>query len=277
MSKVASREAVSAINTEFLKKFKEIDTSDFPDFYSYKTTLERSLWILWVAKDKLQIKRLTAERIVSIMRDIKEVSIGAKSITMSLSRARDKIHTYHEGEQVYFEIMKPGKDHLTSQAKESSIVKEGSIEVFYFEPSKPYTSKRVLAKDVLGNLKGELRIVDPYSSERTLDILRDTQNECVKFLTRVDNLREKEKERFLRELQDFRSEKLNIEFRNYPDTDIHDRYIISSDSLVILGHSIKDLGGKESFAVTLNKDMNKNIIEAVTDNFDRRWKQSSTL
>jgi len=153
----------------------------------------------------------------------------------------------------------------------------GSIGIIYFEPGKPYTSKRLLSKNILGSLKGELRIVDPYCSERTLDILRNIENEHVKFLTRVGNLRAKEKERFLRELQDFKSEKPNTEFRNYPNTDIHDRYIISADSLVVLGHSIKDLGGKESFAISLNKDASKNIVEAITDNFDRRWKQSSTL
>lgn len=261
----------NTVETEISKRFIEIDISDFPDFYSYKKPLEEGLWILWVAKEKLQIERLTAEQIASIIRDVKEVSIEAKSITNSFNKGGDKIHTYHENGQVYFEIMRSGKDHLISQTK------EGSIQVVYFEPDKRYTSKRLLSKNILDSLKGELRIVDPYCSERTLDILKDIKNEHVKFLTRVDNLREKEKGRFLRELQDFKSEKPSIEFRNYPNVDIHDRYIISSDSLVVLGHSIKNLGSKESFAVILSKDTNRNIFEAVTENFDRRWKQSSTL
>jgi len=253
------------------KRFAEVDTADFPDFYSYEKPLEKGLWILWVAKEKLGTKRLTAEEIASVIRDVREVSIETKSITNSFNKAGNKIHAYHEGGQVYFEIMKPGKDYLISQTK------EGSTHVIYFEPDKRYTCKRLLAKNIFDSLKGELRIVDPYCSERTLDILKDIKNEYVKFLTRVDNLREKEKGRFLREIQDFKLEKPNIEFRNYPNTDIHDRYIISSDSLIVLGHSIKDLGGKESFAITLNKDMNRNIFEAVTENFNRRWKQSSTL
>lgn len=271
MSKVTSQKRDNTLETEISKRFAEVDTSDFPDFHSYETTLERSLWVLWVAKDKLQIKRLTPEQVAFIIRDVKEISIEPKSITNSFNRAGDKTHTYHESGQVYFEIMNPGRDYLFSQTK------EGAIQVVYFEPGKPYTSKRLLSRNILGSLKGELRIVDPYRSERTLDILRDIGNEHVKFLTRLDNIREKEKERFLRELQDFKSEKAKIEFRNYPNTDIHDRYIISSDSLVVLGHSIKDLGAKESFAITLNKDASKNIVEAVAENFDRRWKQSSTL
>lgn len=259
------------MKTEILRKFGEIDVSEFLDFYSYEEPLERGLWVLWVAKEKLGMKKLTAEQIASIIRDVKEISIDAISITRSFSRARDKIHTYHEDDEVYFEIMKPGKDHLVSQ------VKEGAIEIFYFEPDKRYTSKRLLSKNILNNLKGELRIVDPYCSERTLDVLNNIKNRSVKFLTRVENLREKERERFLRDLQDFKPEHPNVEFRNYPHTDVHDRYIISSELLVILGHSIKDLGSKESFAVMLNKDMSKNIVGVVIENFNRRWKHSNIL
>lgn len=134
-----------------------------------------------------------------------------------------------------------------------------------------------MSKSILDILKGEIRIVDPYSGERTLDILNNVKNRVVKFLTKIENLRGKERNRFLRELQDFKSENPNMEFRNYPYRDIHDRYIISFDLLVILGHSIKDLGRKESFALVLNKDTNKDILEALIENFNRRWKQSNTL
>lgn len=271
MSKIISKKRNSTVEIELLKKFREVDTCDFPDFHRYETPLERSLWVLWVAKEKLQIKKLTAEQIASIIVEIKEVNVTSRSVTYSLNRAGTKVYIYHENEEVYYKIMKSGEDYLVSQ------IKKGSIEVFYFEPDKRYTSKRVLSKNILDSLKGELRIVDPYCGERTLDILNNVKNRVVKFLTRVENLREKARNRFLRELQDFKSENPNMEFRNYPHTDIHDRYIISSELLVILGHSIKDLGGKESFAVILNKGTNKNIVEALIENFNKRWQQSNTL
>lgn len=269
MSKIVSSQKNNTI--EFLKRSSEVDTSDFPDFYSYDKPLEKSLWFLWVAKEKLGIKRLLAEDIASFIRDIKEISIDERVITNSLNRAGDKIHTYQEDGKIYYEIMKPGKDYLISQ------IKEGSIEVLYFEPDNHYTSKKLLSKNILDNLKGELRIVDPYCGERTLDVLSNLKNRDVKFLTRVENLKDKEKERLLRELKDFKSEHMSIEVRSYPHTDIHDRYIISSECIVVLGHSIKDLGAKESFAIVLNKNSNKNIMEALTENFNRRWKQSTTL
>ena len=254
-----------------IKEFKKTDTSDFPDFYVYGNRINMALWVLWVAKEKLGIRKLSAEQIASIITDVKEISTNAKSITYSLNRAGTRIHTRKENGEVYFEIMKPGKDYLISHAR------EGSIKLFYFEPNKRFTSKRLLAKNVLGNLKGDLRIIDPYCGERTLDILKDVKNRTVKFLTQLDSLRDRERNRFLRELQDFKLENPNIEFRNYPHKDIHDRYMISSELLVILGHSIKDLGAKESFAIILKKDTNKNIVEALVESFQRRWKQSSPL
>ena len=255
---------------DIAEKFKEVDTFAFPDFYSYKKPLEMGLWVLWVAKEKLQIRKLTAEEVATIIRDVKEISINAKSINNAFTRAGNKIHIYHENGKVLFEIMKPGKDYLFS------LIKEGAVNVYYFEPGKKYVSKRILSRNIIGSLKGELKIVDPYCGERTLDVLSDIDND-IKFLTRLRNLKEKEGEKFLRELEDFKSEHPNVEFRDYPYPYIHDRFILSSDHLVLLGHSIKNLGTKESFAIVLNKETSKDIFEALIGVFNRRWKEAKPL
>lgn len=125
---------------DITEEFKRAETTDFPEFYTYRTPLERGLWILWVGKEKLGKKRLTAEEIASVIRDAMEISIDAKSITNAFNRAGDKINTYRENNGVYFEIMKPGKDYLLSQ------VKGGSVELLYFEPDRRFSSKRILAE-----------------------------------------------------------------------------------------------------------------------------------
>lgn len=254
-----------------IDKFKKVDTSAFPDFNHFEKPLEMGLWVLWIAKEKLRIKKLTADEIATIIIDVKEVSTSAKAITNSFNRAGKKIHTYRNENDVNFEIMKEGKEHLAAK------VKEGSIETFYFEPDKRYSSKKILAKNILSILSGNLKIVDPYCGERTLDVLSKVKGCAVKFLTRLDHLKESEKKRLLRELQDFKSEHLCFEFRSYSNTDIHDRYVISDNILVILGHSIKDLGKKESFAVLLEKKANINIADALTENFNRRWKKATII
>jgi hypothetical protein len=271
MLRVASQNGDDPMETGIAERFVEIDTSDFPDFYEWKKPLEMGLWVLWVAKEKLATKKLTAEHIASVIRDVKETSIDGNSITQAFHRAGDKVHTYEENGETYYEIMRPGKERLISRAS------EGSVGILYFEPGERYTSKRLLSKKVLANLEGELSIVDPYCGQRTLDILKDIKGRRIRFLTRIENIKKKDRSRFLRDVRDLRSECPNVEFRSYPNTDIHDRYIISSKSLVILGHSIKDLGGKESLAIVLSKDSSKNVVEALTESFNRRWSQSSGL
>jgi hypothetical protein len=256
---------------ELIEKFSSLNNTDMPDFYSYTKPLERGLWVLWTAKEKLDIKKMTAEEIAAIIRDVYEISIDNTAILRSFSKSGDKIHTYRDTENIYYEIMKPGKEHLLS------LVREGSINIFYFAADKPFTSKRLLSKHIFDTLNGDLSFVDPYCGMRTLDILSNIKKRKILFLTKTDNLREPERGRFLRELRDFKTEHTNVEFRNYPNTDLHDRYIISSDSLVIIGHSVKDLGSKESFAVILNNTTSKNLIEALIENFNRRWKQAATL
>ena len=256
---------------DIISKFKGFKADKFPDFYSYRGPLETGLWVLWVFKDGLGIKRLTAKQIAKVIVDEMEISVDADSITKSFNRAKDKIHVHKEGGDVFYEIMKPGKGFL--EAKTSG----NSIFVYHFEPDRQFTSKRILSKDIFANLQGDLKIVDPYCGEKTLDILKDISNGQVKFLTRLTNLSDKDKKRFLRELQDFRLEKPSIEFRDCPYAELHDRYIISADKIVLLGHSMKDLGKKESFAVLLGKKESKNIVEAINESFDRRWKQSSLL
>ena len=254
------------------EQFSTIDTSDLPRFDDCCIILERALWVLWVAKEKLQKKMLSAEQIASVLRDVQEISINVTSITQALKRGGDKIHSYQQGGEVFYEIMKPGKEHL------KSLRTEGELEVFYFEPGKRYSSKRLLATSILNMLTGEIRIVDPYCGERTLDVITDVKGRPIKFLTRLRNINNANvKSRFLRELQDFKPENTDIEFRDYPNTDLHDRYIISPDRVVLIGHSIKDLGAKESFAIVLNQTSSQNIYEALGENFDRRWKQSNIL
>lgn len=250
-----------------IEQFSKINTSEYPDFYSLKKPLEQGLWVLLIAKEKLNIKRLTADDISQVIINIKEISTDAKSIIYAFNRAKDKIHIHNK---IYYEIMKPGKDYLISQ------IGNGPIDVFYFEPDKKYTNRRILSTDIFKNLKGDLRIVDPYCGERTLEILHKAKNK-IQFLTRIDNLQPKDKQNFLKELQDFKSEFKHVEFRDYKNSDIHDRYIISSEALVILGHSIKSLGDKESFAIILNTQANRNIVEALSENFNRRWKTSAIL
>jgi hypothetical protein len=78
-------------------------------------------------------------------------------------------------------------------------------------------------------------------------------------------------------MQNFKSEYPDVEFRSYSRSEIHDRYIMSPEKLVILGYSLKDLGAKESFAIVLDKKTSRDVFDALTQNFNRRWKIARQL
>ena len=260
------------MESSIVRRFARADASNLPPFEDCQSIIQQTLWVLWVGKDKLKQRRMNTEQVSSILREVKEVSIRPASVALALNRAGDKVHCYRDGGQIFYEIMKSGKDYLMS------LKPQGTLEVFYFEPGQRYSSKRILVTGILESLTGELRIVDPYCGERTLDVIKDVKARPIKFLTNLENVTNvNAKNRLLRELEDFKTENADIEFRDYPHKDLHDRYIISPTSLVLLGHSMKNLGAKESFAIVLNEASSKNIYEALSENFDRRWEQSNTL
>lgn len=256
---------------EFIKLFREADTSDIPSFVECVRPLDKALWVLCVAKDKIGERRLTAEEISFVIVETQEISISIRSVANSLNRASDKVHRHPERGEICFEIMKPGREYL------ASLRKENMIHAFYFEPDSKYTSKKVLKNQIFENLMGNLKIVDPYFGERTLDILQSIKGRNIKVMTRIENLRDRDRSRLVREISDFKNENPNVEFRSYTNPDIHDRYIISEDGVTLIGHSIKDLGAKETFAVIIGRESCREIYEALSDNFDNRWSISDVI
>ena len=56
--------------------------------------------------------------------------------------------------------------------------------------------------------------------------------------------------------------------------DLHDRYIVDDRGLLILGHGLKDIGKKESFAIFREKSLNSDIIRDILRAFFDRWESA---
>ena len=252
---------------DLIERFRKADKTKYLSFDKRGGYLKKGLWVLLIAKDELHEDMLTAEQIAAILLKVQGVSCKAISITRAFSKAAKKVHPHKDIWPIRYEIMELGREYLRSSSK------EGSVEVFLFEPGKPFSGRSKLLKDVLAKLKGELRIVDPYCDVETLYLLQEVKNTKVRFLTKKANLRDKEK-RFFKALSQFQKEFPNREFKDYPDKDLHDRYIISSGGLVILGYSLKNWGNKESIAIVLHKDVSPNIFDALSKNFEEKWSKA---
>jgi hypothetical protein len=81
-----------------------------------------------------------------------------------------------------------------------------------------------------------------------------------------------------RAIRDFIKERAKAEFRlAAKPSDLHDRYVVTTDVLLILGHGLKDIGGRESFIIRLGRDLSADLIDETTKAFDARWIGSSVI
>ena len=59
--------------------------------------------------------------------------------------------------------------------------------------------------------------------------------------------------------------------------DIHDRFVLSDDELILLGHGLKDIGSKDSFIIRIGRDLAGDLIDTVHDSFETKWQQATLI
>ena len=146
--------------------------------------------------------------------------------------------------------------------------------VMFVEAGKPRTAHLYLEK-IFEALSGEIRICDPYYGRKSLYPL-DSLMHCkpIKFLTR--NPEASESQTLPTALQTWKQQHGDIEFRRHTGRDLHDRFVLSDDELILLGHGLKDVGTKDSFIIRVGRDLAGDLIDTVHDSFDAKW-QPATL
>ena len=141
--------------------------------------------------------------------------------------------------------------------------------VVCIEAGTPRTAHLAIA-DIFSELTGELCICDPYygsGSLLRLDLLKHCRP--IRFLTR--NPEQSEAQTLSRALQEWKQQHGDIEWRRHTGTELHDRFVLASDELVLMGHGLKDVGNKDSFIVRLSRDVADDTIAAVRTSFDVKW------
>jgi hypothetical protein len=176
-----------------------------------------------------------------------------------VSRARERTaHTSYERQ-----------DHHRDMAKRLE-----SLEAALGSPSLPtelstpeyhhFTAKSQV-REFIGKADTTIIIVDNYIGAGTLDCLRDAQQPIRLLTGEWDRCIENE---FSPTLQDFRAEGFTIEVRRHKK--LHDRYIIFSERLWLVGSSLKD-AGKKSFNAIECIDSKSQIMAVV----DAKWEEAS--
>lgn len=151
----------------------------------------------------------------------------------------------------------------------------GPISVVLVESGTPRTAHLQVA-DILEDLRGEVRVCDPFygaGSLLRLDLLRGCSR--VMFLTKDPDGAERE---FAdRALTEFVRERRQFEVRRCSTRQLHDRYVLTDDDIIILGHGLKDIGNKQSFIIRLNRSACGDVLDSVRSTFDSAWATAESI
>lgn len=252
-----------------LGSFEALDDTTKDSLADLSSPRILSLAALHIAKNKCNVDELSAEHITACL-EAAGVAVKQLSIARAMASAVGFVSSRKDdGGEVFYKIMTKGH-------REVEAVLGGShMAVVRVEGNQPRTARLKLA-EMLSSIKGTVRICDPYYGVRTLDTLDlIPRSSEILFLT----MRSSEPERQLKgAFQDFKRERPRVEFRLAAKTaTLHDRYLVTPDALLILGHGFKDLGGKESFIVSITKDISPDLIRDTISSFDSKWKDGTSM
>lgn len=117
---------------------------------------------------------------------------------------------------------------------------------------------------ILGSFNGDIRICDPYLDEVTIQHL-DACPSSSTIMLLTSNIRDSGKLR--RTLSATQMTGHNIDIRQDAQRNLHDRYVIDDDSMLLLGTSLNGFGKKQHFVTKCGDDIRRLTLE----DFNSRW------
>ncbi len=139
-------------------------------------------------------------------------------------------------------------------------------------PGEPFSGSLRL-KEMLRNVKGYAKIIDPYVDETTLEFLLEIPEDVpIRLLTEHTGGEEKER-KFIRTCQKFITERPRYQARKCEPKLIHDRFILTKTQGWSVGSSLKDIGKKMSMIKEISIESK---IEAERK-FEELWRNAKDL
>ena len=238
--------------------FKKLDVSNYPNIHKYSCVADYSLWVSLLAKEKLGLSDLSAPQIQKILTEVFGIPVTTQGVRWALEHTKGRVLRKTTRSGKVFSIMQKGIESILNQ-----------FNVLIIEPEKPYEGIRSF-QSFLVELKGDIRICDPYIDTKTLDILTLIPSTCkIKLLTSTI---QKEKI-FRRDYNAYQTQYKNLEIKVLPSARLHDRYIISENAIWFLGQSLNGIGKKETFLVSLGEDL-KSVLLSL---FKQNWNNSNSF
>lgn len=255
--------------TSLLEGFEELDPQRKHALSDVSSPLLLSLAALEIAATEFGVPRLTAEHIVACL-EAAGVAVKRTSVSRALARAGGKVSTSTDSSgDVAYRLMTQGRKEV------EPLLRNGSLFVVRIEGGRPHTARQHLG-DLLSSLAGVVRISDPYYGLRSLETVDHIPAAAtIQFLTSKTN----EPQLKVRgAFHDYARERKKTDFRLLAAPhDLHDRYVLTADTLLLVGHGLKDIGGKESFVVRLDRSMAADLLDDLIQSFDKKWALATSL
>jgi hypothetical protein len=229
-----------------------------------------------VLRDKFDHQSHVYAEEIAELAEIRGIALSTARIELALERASNRVlrkqfdFPEDSDDRIAYKISEKGVQDLRQRYAGSG------PRVLLLDGSTPWTDRHLTLPEIAAELQGRICIVDKFYGSGSLAILNHFRHGSpLQFLTARTN---ESRASFDRELRDFVKEVSSVEVRRYPNHhELHDRYIISNEALVIVGHGIKDMGSKQSFLVVLKGDTTRDLRTTLMEQFDARWAASSAL
>jgi len=198
------------------------------------------------------------------------VAVSKTSVSKALARAGNRVSSrQNEDDETEYRIMTKGRSEV------EHVLGGELMSVVRIEGGHPRTA-RISLGEMLSDLTGVVRICDPYYGLRTLDSLDHVPDTCsIRFLTARTS---EPIGKVHSAVKDFVREHPRAQFRlAQKPAELHDRYVVTADRILILGHGLKDIGGKESFLIRLGREILPDLIVELSNAFDARWSVGTAI
>ncbi len=255
------------MTTSILDGFKKLDKSIKDKLADIESPQKTALSVLQISYDNFKVEYLTPEAIIACL-EAADISIKKIPLVRALASAGNKVSTKKTDDGIKYKITVHGRRSI------ENIFSADSLQIIYVQAGTPRTARNQL-KSFLSELKGHVKICDPYYGIRTFDILELIPKSCnVFFLTVNTNENVGSLKRIIK---DFIIEHPKTNIRQYNGNDIHDRYIITDSSFILVGHGIKDIGNKDSFVIKIEKSFAPDLWFQISNLFNNKWSNSISL
>jgi len=251
-----------------IDSFRDLDQRTKDILADRDSPLQLGLAVLTLAHDRAEKEYLSLEHMVAAL-EAAGVAVKRIQLGKALARAGSRVSRKEINGETYYKVMTRGRREV------ERVLEAGNLGLLYIEGGKPRTSRRALG-EILRDLRGTVRVCDPYYGVRSLEALELIPAICtVRFLTAKTN---ENPARLSGPIRDFKRERPKTELRIYPKAGaLHDRYILNGNKILIIGHGLKDIGEKESFVISIDRSLSPDLLDQVEAAFDNKWAQGQAV